>query len=339
MNIPVKTYSTARNEFALMDTGADKRLCYPAAGSDVGMSLWLFWNNCDAFYLIDPFYGDRIDMGIIMSDLAAGKATYMAGQKVLSKLDVDGTFDGVTGRRYLVWLESAPEIKKRLCFIKCGTEAWLSATKTTGTRYNIVLNKDYAGFEGNYPYLDLWGLLRTNGIFCETLGSTRTNEANDFAKYRAYGLTPLFKVVKDESLDQIGFADGFHAFQKTIRAEQPFYAVTGDSFAQIQKQVEAIFGFILFLTSYSEKDFKEYVEEEKDDHIRALLPVIAKFSNWKQIYDSQEFADWFVARLRTTSAAGHLGTILRAAHGSVTTPKLVKDLLSKFQIPAWGSVR
>ncbi len=135
-----RTLSQIRSDLATVETGANRRLLYPASGDDVGCSVGLFWPVCDSFYLVDPHFGKGIDVGDTLRSMAAGTANYMTGMRVISDGGVRLAFDGVPGTRYQVWLEGQPGIKKRLCFIDSTTDFWLE--KTT-TRYNVILNKDY----------------------------------------------------------------------------------------------------------------------------------------------------------------------------------------------------
>ncbi len=315
--MPKKTISTARNYLLRYDTGVNRRLLYLAAGADVGCSLGLFWNICDSFYLVDPGYGTSINLTIIMASLKAGTAGYMPGMKIISDGGTQGTFDGVPGCRFQVWREGNPHVRKRLCFVKSGSKIWLDSTTT---HYNVVINKDYAGFEGvdaDYPYTRVWSRLNYRGIFCETIAEGRSSETYGFATYQYRGFAPLFEVTRDTGV-QLGFGNGFHLFQKGNNGNLAYYE-------EKRLELSAILGAIkekldIFATMI---DFgPSAIEgEEGYEELHGLMSHAPK-KNWKDFSKTGGFVRWLVAQL--------------PARYSTVSGNLIFDVIGCLRIGTWG---
>lgn len=319
--MPKFKISNARGRLLDYDTGVNRRLLYLASGDDVGCSLGLFWHKCDSFYLVDPFFGKKISYDAILKSLQAGTAGYMPGMKVLSGELESGLWDGTQpGRRYQVWLDGNPQVKKRLCFVAAGTNAWLNSTTT---HYNVVINKDYAGITGDidddYPYEEVWGRLNHKGIFCETMASGRSSEKYGFAAYQYRGFTPLFEVTEDTGKD-IGFGNGFQLFQKSVVASSHDHKVKTKDVNDLRDAVNKIFN--VFLESFvfdpsAIKGKKEY------KGLYDLMTDKKQIKRWDKLSESEAFIDW-------------LFTMLHPRFSDI--PKeLLFDIMEPLKIGTWGS--
>ncbi|EGL6851263.1 hypothetical protein IMU39_004222 [Salmonella enterica] len=312
------TITNAQNHLLKVDTGILRRLLYLASGSDVGCSLGLFWSKCDSFYLVDPEFGKSIQYDSIIEQLRSGTAGYMEGCRILVESYQEGRWvSAFPGRRYYVYMDGMPSVKKRLYFVCAGSNAWLSSTTS---HYSVVLNKDYAGIENSddrdYPYERVWGRLNQNGIFGETIGPGRSDEASDFASYRYRGLMPLIKVTRGTG-EQLGFASGLVLFQKQHNGSEEF-------FIRCKSQLEAIYKifedkFEIFMMDFGPsaiKGNKDYAEL----HSLMTQPDI---SNWQILSTDKRFADWLISQLPPEYAQ--------------IDPKLLFDILSPLQFGTWGN--
>ncbi len=294
-----KTLSAARDFLHSVNTGANRRLFYPASGNDVGCSVGLFWNVCDSFYLIDPVYGSPEELTALLEEMRLGTKGYMEGMRITSSAYEDGFIEGSQPcRRYSVSRMGEVAVK-RLCFVKCGTTTWLQTTPQV--RYNVAICKDYAGInndqDDNYPYAQVWGRLNRNGIFAHTLAWAFSSEEFDFAIYRAYGFTPLFKVTTDAG-DAIGFGDAYCLFQKNDSAtEQDYQRRMADIELMKVAVYEALEPFV-GNNNYSLGALKheDYVKDVSFGALHTLMSSLPS-RRWRDLQGSPLFLTWLRARL------------------------------------------
>jgi hypothetical protein len=321
MTIRSERIDVVRTELLKIDTGTEKRLFYPAAGDDVGCSVGLFWQKCDAFYLIDTQFGLGIQYDHVMAKLAGGIDRYMAGLQIESDGKYEeGAWEGsCRGRRYQVWQKGQPKIRKRLCFASTGTMAWLSATPSV--RYNVVLNKDYAGIDAtvddDYPETEVWGRLCLNGIYGATIGGKST-DASDFGSFRYNGFNPLYRVTSTQG-EQIGFAGGLHLFQKTVTANKANYDQSARELKQISDFLNGLFEPFLGEFDFSPKALDKKVGYE------GLLKLMLNTTdtNWRTFYKSQGFKEWVTLKVKTRFPG--------------VSWNLVLEFLMGMTIDQWGS--
>jgi hypothetical protein len=304
---------------ALLNTGVNRRLLYLASGDDVGCSVGLFWNICDSFYLVDPELGKGIRYDDVAGTLSAGRH-YLSGMKVVSTdAPEEGVWDRVVpGRRYLVNKSTEPHVKKRLCFASSGTTTWLSSTNT---RYNVAINKDYAGITADvdsaFPYDDVWGVLNQGGIYCETIGGARSNGRYGFAKYRYLGFDPLFEVVTDGDL-KIGFGDGFWLFQKTVDGDAGYFR---GKHRELDEILEGLTGKLDIFAEAGDFTTKPIKDKAEYSDLLGLMNN-AQNKTWGHLSASADFADWLRAQLP-------------AKYANISN-NLVFDLLSARRVDTWG---
>lgn len=307
----------ARSALGEVYTGQLRRLFYPAAGDDVGTSMGLFWNVCDSFYLIDPEYGKGISYDTILESLPKG-ARYMEDLKVEVLQEDRGYWEGAhLGRRYHVYAPEEPWKMKRLCFAACGTREWLNATRT---HYNVVVLKDYAGFDGrdaDFPYEEAWGRLNRYGIFAETIGAGRTIEASNFASYRFRGFQPLFRVCSNGG-EQIGFGDGLCLFQKTSNGDAQSYARLEQELGELRTEVQKVFSPFAIMADYSPAAIEDEVGYEGLYH----LMTTAEAKNWYIFSASPAFREWFQNVLESK--------------GFIVDLDMLVELLAPLRMDSWG---
>lgn len=316
-----ETITVARNSLLQIDTGVERRLLYLAAGGDLGCSLGLFWHVCDSFYLVDPEYGGSINYDGMINKLALGQADYMLGMRVAAEAVEEGFWEAksaLSGRRYHVFDVREPNVKKRLCFVSAGSTAWL---KSTATRYNVVLNKDYAGIspgvDDDYPYHKVWALINRNGIYGETIGAARSNERYDFAKYRFLGFHPLIKVVSDTRA-QVGFGQGLILFQKKNSSGEDDYRKQESSMQGLDKFLQDFLGIFPALCDFG----PSCIEGEVLYAGLYDLMVNGGLSNWNALVSDRRFWDWLV-------------TVLPEAYAN-TSQDLLRDICAALQMDSWG---
>ena len=271
----------------------------------MGCSVGLFWNICDSFYLVDPFHGGTVKLDVLLASMGLGVAGYMEGLRITSSKYEDGFIEGSQpARRYSVSRQGEPQVK-RLSFVTCGTSQWLKTTPSV--KYSVAICKDYEGITGasdqKYPHEEIWGRLNRHGIFAETIGAARSNEAFDFAKYKFYGFTPLFKVTKEDG-DQIGFGAGLCLFQKNDSATKEAYCIKTAYLEDIEVRINAalypFFGELVYGPSALEDE--TYV---KDPSYIALHKIMTEqgINTWTGLHDAPQFLAW----LRTRLSGGGMG--------------------------------
>lgn len=332
-----RTLSQIRTSLATMDTGANRRLLYPACGDDVGCSVGLFWPVCDSFYLVDPHFGKGIDIQGTLAAMAAGTANYMQGLRIRSDEGRRKTFDGVPGTLYQVWLDAQPAHKKRLCFIDSTTENWL---KSTTTRYNVIISKDYDGITGDsdFPYVTVWDRLNSNGIFAETIGDARTSVEFDFIKYRCRGFVPLCKALTDAN-QTIGFANGLHLFQKRCHFHTSEYSAVDASIKVVTDAVNALLAdFVLSTIASVAADMENSLSVRTRAQELGQQMVLANITTWAAAEGNDAFLSWMYKHLRRDyPAAINAIDRLNPAKGVGFTKTFLGASLKPLRLNTWGT--
>lgn len=319
--------SQSRTLLAESPAGVDRRLLYPASGNDVGCSVGLFWNICDSFYLVDPVVSKEA-LESALDDMRQGKAKYMEGMFIESDPGTPGLFDGVKGVRYQVWRRGEPSVRKRLCFIGCGTNQWLDDTTT---RYNVIVNKDYEGISGDkdseFPYTRIWERLNTGGIFGETLGDARTSTEMDCLAYRCRGFEPLWRVTGEKG-EQIGFASGLHLLRKVTAYHPTRYASLEATFAKLGPLAQQP---LLSVMNY-------------DEFAKGLEPIVEAHkktsgATWGSLGKSPAFLGWLSTWIETSEPALWKAiTQLNQATGTTLPAEILAEQLKPLKLETWGSL-